>query len=361
MKKGLLALEDGTVIEGKGLGADGVSLGELVFNTSFTGYEESLTDPSYKGQNLMFTYPLIGNYGIQEKSRQSDSVKAEGIVAREINPLPDHMESEGTVSEFLEVNGSRGIVGVDTRDLTLKIRKKGTVKSAIAVGEFEQREVASLAKNQPPITEKELIPEVSSDQGRFLGENGLRMAVIDTGVKRNILRNLVNRGFEVALLPHDTDPEEVESYDPDGIFFTNGPGDPAKARIPELVAKSFYGRLPLFGICFGAQIISRALGGETYKLKFGHRGANQPVKDHRSGVVNITSQNHGFAIDGESLKSTGLEVTETNSIDGTVEAIEDEDDGVFAVQYHPEASPGPKDTEETFFDRVEEIMGGSFA
>lgn len=361
MKEAILALEDGTVVEGKGLGTEGVSLGELVFNTSFTGYEESLTDPSYKGQNLMFTYPLIGNYGIQKKSRQSDSVTAEGMVAREVNEQPDHVESKQSVNDFLVENDSRVITGVDTRELTLKIRERGTVKSAIAVGGFDIKDVVSQAKNQPPITEKELIPEVSTENARGIGENGPRMAVIDTGAKKNILKNLIDRGFEVILLPHDTEPKEVRSYNPDGIFFANGPGDPARAKIPEETARSFYGRIPLFGICFGAQIISRALGGETYKLKFGHRGANQPVKDHGSGIVNITAQNHGFAIDGDSLTGTGLEVTETNAIDGTVEAVQDRGEDVFAVQYHPEASPGPKDTEASFFDRVEKITEGYVA
>ncbi len=356
MKKALLALESGVVIEGKGAGVEGISTGELVFNTSFTGYEEALTDPSYKGQILMFTYPLIGNYGIQSKNPQSDSIQPEAIVAEELTERPDNPDSIKPVKEYLEDNGSRAIFGVDTRELTLRIRERGTVKSAVGVGGYGKEEVLAAAKNQPPIEEKDLIPEVSTEKPESLGGTGPTVVVIDTGVKKSILKDLGDKGFEVKLLPHDTGPEEVEEYEPDGIFFTNGPGDPENALGPIETARWFLGDVPTFGICFGAQIISLAVGGKTYKLKFGHRGANQPVKDHDSGVVNITAQNHGFAIDRDSLDGTGLKVTETNAIDGTVEAVSDENRNVFAVQYHPEASPGPKDNEASFFNRVEKVI-----
>ncbi len=356
MNKALLALESGVVIEGKGAGVKGISTGELVFNTSFTGYEEALTDPSYKGQILMFTYPLIGNYGIQGKNPQSDSIQPEAIVAEELTERPENPDSGKPVQGYLEDNGSRGIFGVDTRELTLRIRERGTVKSAVGVGNYDREEVLAAAKAQPPIEEKDLIPEVSTEKPASLGGTGPTVVVIDTGVKKNILKDLAERGFDVKLLPHDTGPEEVEKYEPDGIFFTNGPGDPENALQPKETARWFLGDVPTFGICFGAQIISLALGGETYKLKFGHRGANQPVKDHDSGVVNITAQNHGFAIDKDSLDGTGLKVPETNAIDGTVEAISDENRNVFAVQYHPEASPGPEDNEASFFERVEKVI-----
>ncbi len=361
MKKGLLALEDGTVVEGEGIGTEGVSQGELVFTTSFTGYQESLTDPSYKGQNLMFTYPLIGNYGVQDLNPQSDGIAAEGMVAREVARNPDHEKSLRSLVEYLEGNGSRGIAGVDTRELTLRIRKRGTVKSAIAVGNYSEKEVLKLAREQAPITERDLIPKVSPGGVREIESDGPRLAVIDTGMKRSILKNLRSRGFELVVFPFDVSPEEVEGWNPDGLFFVNGPGDPKRADAPQAVAENFFGRIPIFGICFGAQIISLALGGETYKLKFGHRGANQPVKNHETEVVNITAQNHGFAIEEDSLAGTGLTVTETNAIDGTVEAVESAQNELFAVQYHPEASPGPRDNEESFFDRVRRTMGGSNA
>lgn len=361
MNKALLALEDGTVLRGEGIGAEGVSQGELVFTTSFTGYEEALTDPSYKGQNLMFTYPLIGNYGVQEENPQSNSIKAEGMVAREVYADPDHPMSKESLDRYLTRKGSRGITGVDTRELTLLIRESGTVKSAIAVGDYDEKELLALAKNQPPITEKDLIPAVSTREIEILEGSGPRLAVIDTGIKQSILTNIRDRELEVALFPHDVEPGTVKGYNPDGLFFTNGPGDPKRAKGPQKIVRSFLGDLPMFGICFGTQILSLALGGETYKLKFGHRGANQPVKDHSSKIVNITAQNHGFAVDGDSLAGTGLGVTETNAIDGTVEAIESEDKNIFAVQYHPEASPGPRDNEEAFFDRVKLTVEGDNA
>lgn len=361
MTKAQLALEDGTIITGSGLGAPGISRGELVFTTTFTGYEESLTDPSYKGQNLMFTYPLIGNYGIAGKTAQSGSIQAEGIVVNEACSIPSHRHSKYSLDGYLRENDSRGISGVDTRDLTVKMREEGTVKSAIAVGDFSSEEVLESAVNQPSISEKDLISEVSVDSPHVIDGPGPKLAIIDTGVKKNILKNLTQKSFELTVFPHNTRVEAVKEFDPDGIFFTNGPGDPKRAEHPMVIAKVFYGEVPLFGICFGAQIIALALGGETYKLKFGHRGANQPVINHETGIVNITAQNHGFAVDRDSLADTPLTVTETNAIDGTVEALECEEGDVFAVQYHPEGSPGPKDRERWFFDRVEKLMEVQYA
>lgn len=357
MTKALLALEDGSVLRGEGIGTEGVSLGELVFTTSFTGYEEALTDPSYKGQNLMFTYPLIGNYGVHGENPQSGSIKAEGMVAREVCATPDHAKSRESVNSYLARKDSRGITGVDTRKLTLRIRKRGTVKSAVAVGDYDEKEVLKLARNQPPITEKDLIPRVSTEEIEVLEGRGPRLALIDTGIKQSILNNLRDRDFEIVLFPHDVEPGTVKNYKPNGLFLTNGPGDPKRAKEPQKVVESFVTDKPIFGICFGTQIISLALGGETYKLKFGHRGANQPVKNHTSEIVNITAQNHGFAVDEESLSGTPLKVVETNAIDGTVEAIEDRENNIFAVQYHPEASPGPRDNEGAFFDRVKKMVG----
>ncbi len=359
MTKAQLALEDGTVVTGEGLGTPGISAGELVFTTTFTGYEESLTDPSYRGQNLMFTYPLIGNYGFSGLSAQSDSVQAEGVVVKEACPSPSHRHAQSSLTNYLLENGSRGISKVDTRALTVKIREKGTVKSAIAVGDYSGGEVLDAAVSQPPITEKDLISEVSVDEPEVLAGSGPRMAVVDTGAKREILKNLLERGFHLTVYPYDTPAEEIEATDTDALFLVNGPGDPKRAKNPIEVVRKLAGELPIFGICFGAQIIALAMGGNTYKLKFGHRGANQPVRDGSSGVVEITAQNHGFAIDEDSLTGTPLVVTEKNAIDGTVEAVKGEN--IYAVQYHPEGAPGPKDREDQFFNTVLEITEGQYA
>ncbi|MFW6049314.1 MAG: glutamine-hydrolyzing carbamoyl-phosphate synthase small subunit [Candidatus Bipolaricaulota bacterium] len=361
MTQAQLALEDGTVVTGEGLGVPGISAGELVFTTTFTGYEESLTDPSYRGQNLMFTYPLIGNYGFSGLSAQSDSVQAEGVVVKEACGSPSHRHSKSSIHDYLLDNGSRGISGVDTRCLTVKIREKGAVKSAIAVGDYERKEVLAAARNQPSITETDLISEVSVEEPVEIGGSGPRMAVVDTGAKKNILKDLLQRNFHLTVYPHDTPAEEIAEKNPDALFLVNGPGDPKRAKNPIEVVRKFFGEIPIFGICFGAQIIALALGGDTYKLKFGHRGANQPVLDESSGIVEITAQNHGFAIDGDSLTGAPLVVTEKNATDGTVEAVESKSGDVFAVQYHPEGAPGPKDREDWFFDKVLKITEGQYA
>lgn len=348
----ILALEDGTILKGKGLGCPGISTGELVFTTSYTGYVEALSDPSYNGQVLMFAYPLIGNYGACEENMQSDSIKAEGVVVREACRNPSHRNSTKTIDEFLKENGTRGISDIDTRMLTIKIREKGTVKSALLVGKKGVAEAIKLAKEQPHITELDLVSEVTCRKIYKISGPGPKVAVLDTGVKRNILNNLIKQGLELVVFPATTSPEEIEEYRPQAIFLTNGPGDPLQAESAIKVVQNFVAKIPIFGICFGTQLIALALGGKTYKLKFGHRGANQPVKDVDAGKVYITSQNHGFAVEEDSLKRSGLKVTQINANDGTVEAIEHSHYNIFAVQYHPEANPGPKDTEEMFFDKV---------
>lgn len=356
--KAVLGLEDGTVLKGKGIGKEGSTQGELVFATPYTGYEEALTDPSYKGQILMFTYPLIGNYGVSHKVMQSEDIKAEGLVVREACTRPSHRESEETLNEFLLEFDVLGIAEVDTRMLTIKTREHGTMKSAIIVGEDDGEKAVELARDQPHITERDLIPKVSCKDSYEIGGDGPRVVVIDTGVKRNILRSLNDREADLVVMPFDSTPSEIRRQNPDLLFMANGPGDPSRAEAAIHAVRTFAGEIPVYGICLGHQIISRAFGGKTYKLKFGHRGSNQPVKDFESGVVHITTQNHGFAVEPRSVQSTGLEIIQINANDGTVEAVRHETHDVSSVQYHPEAYPGPRDTRSMFFDSVVEAAGG---
>ncbi|PTD93798.1 carbamoyl phosphate synthase small subunit [archaeon SCG-AAA382B04] len=358
MKDAILALEDGTTIEGKGFGKEGISKGELVFATPYTGYEEAMTDPSYRGQLLMFTYPLIGNYGISYEHMQSDTIQTDGVVVREVCLDPNHRNSKTDIESFLKEHNKRGISEIDTRKLTTRTRRRGTVKASMMVGETDKEKAIEVAKNLPDITERQLIEKVTTQEPYRMKGDGPRIALIDTGVKQNILNNLKRKGFDLFVYPLNTSPLKVEGCDPDAIFVTNGPGDPKNAENAIEIVQHFVGEIPIFGICFGLQIISLALGAETYKLKFGHRGANQPVKDHEKDIVYITAQNHGFAVDENSLEDTGLEVIQTNPNDNTVEGVRDDYLDILTVQYHPEACPGPKDVEEKFFGKVRKILEG---
>lgn len=346
--KAYLALEDGTVVEGEGHGVPGEVQSELVFTTQYTGYEESLTDPSYKFQTLMFTYPLIGNYGVDPESFQSGGIKAEACVAREFSTDPPD------VLEWFEEEGIPAMSGVDTRALTVKTRERGTMRSGLVVGEDATPERAKeLAEDCPDIEELDLGAEVTRDEKkRFEGFGGsdATVALIDCGCKRNIITSLRRRDLDVVALPYDASPGEIRDVDPDSLFISNGPGDPANYEDAVEAVDEFVGEMPVAGVCLGAQVVSRAFGAETYKLKFGHRGANQPVKDLEDGVVHITAQNHGFAVDEDTLDE--LEVTEINANDGTSEAVRSDYHKVEARQYHPEAHSGPRDTESDFFDGV---------
>lgn len=356
MKKAILALEDGTSIKGKGFGKNGVSKGELVFATPYTGYEEAMTDPSYRGQLLMFTYPLIGNYGISYDRMQSDAIQTDGIVVREACMEPNHRKSKSNIDEFLKEQDKRGISEIDTRKLTTRTREHGTVKASMMVGDPDEEEAVEIARDLPDISERDLIQKVTTEDPYRIKGDGPRIALIDTGVKRNILNNLEKRDFDLYVYPADTSPKEVEKCEPDALFVTNGPGDPKRAKNTIEVIRNFIGEEPIFGICFGLQLISLAVGAETYKLKFGHRGANQPVKDHIKDIVYITSQNHGFAVDEKSLEETGLDVIQTNPNDNTIEGVKDDYLDIYAVQYHPEACPGPYDLEDQFFKEVKNIV-----
>jgi carbamoyl-phosphate synthase small subunit len=367
MMKAVLGLENGTVIKGTGFGAEGTACGELVFTTQFTGYEEALTDPSYRGQILMFTYPLIGNYGVSGEHAQSDNIHAEGLVVREACKNPYHYKSTRSIHKFLEDEGKPGIEGLDTRMLTIGIRERGTMRAALITGSDEGEEAVNMARNFPQITDEELTSLVTCKEPRFIpgaegawkGVNKHKHAVvIDLGIKRNIISNLHRRGIDLTLVPATTKPSEIASYEPDLLFVSNGPGNPENAKDAINAVKAFAGKIPVCGICFGHQIISLAMGARTYKLKFGHRGGNQPVKDLVENKTFITSQNHGYAVDLDSLEGTGLYVKYLNANDRTVEGVSHKDLDLFGVQFHPEAQAGPMDTEETFFGRVVKVLGG---
>lgn len=353
MKKALLILEDGSVWKGLGFGANREVYGELVFNTGMTGYVESLTDPSYAGQILMFTYPLIGNYGVTSQDYESDGIKVEGLVVKQLCRNPSNWRSEKDLEEFLLEYNIPAISGVDTRLLTRKIRIHGTVKSRLVVYEDEKPDVKELIQKtieQKDITEIELVSGVSTKNPKpFKSKNNKskNIVVIDCGIKKSIILQLLNYA-NVLLVPYNTNFKEILDYSPDGVLISNGPGDPSVVKDTVETVKKLIGKLPLFGICLGHQIICLANRAKTFKLKFGHRGANQPVLDLASGKVFITSQNHGFAVDKQTLKGTDLEVTQINLNDGTVEGVKNDDLKIISVQYHPEASPGPHDTYQFF-------------
>lgn len=360
----VLGLEDGTIIKGTGFGAEGIVSGELVFTTQYTGYEEALTDPSYKGQILMFTYPLIGNYGVSGNCMESSGVKAEGLVVREACPEPSHHLGKKTIVELMEEEGKPGIAGVDTRMLTIKTREHGTMRAALVNGSDDGEEAVRIARSQKSISDIDLISQVTCPEPFRLESplrdpnNPINVVLVDCGRKLSIERSLLARGIDVTVVPGNSSISTIESYDPDLLFISNGPGDPAQAQDAVAAVKHFTGELPIVGICLGHQIISRALGADTYKLKFGHRGANQPVKDLETGIVHITSQNHGFAVDGDSFEEAEVAVTQYNTNDKTVEGIAHKYLDMFSVQYHPDAHPGPMDTEGIFFEKVLKLAGG---
>ena len=319
-----------------------------------TGYVEALTDPSYAGQILMMTYPLIGNYGVAERDYESDRIHVEGLVLRELCRTPSNWRSEKTLERFLEEYGVPGVEGVDTRMLTKKVRVYGAMKAVLAVFEDESKlnrvELAMRAKAQPHISEVDLVPKVSVKNLTHIHVGGEHdVVLLDCGVKRSILHHLTLRGVNLHIAPFNYPPEKILNLNPDGVFVSNGPGDPVRVWETVKTIRKLAGKIPLAGICLGHQLTCLALGAKTFKLKFGHRGSNQPVKDLESGRVFISSQNHGFAVDGESLTGTGLKVTQVNLNDRTVEGVRHRELPILCVQYHPEAGPGPHDTH-FFFD-----------
>jgi carbamoyl-phosphate synthase small subunit len=354
--KAILALEDGTYFEGESFGATGEVDGEMVFNTSMTGYQEVMTDPSYRGQIVCMTYPLIGNYGINNDDNQSDEPQLRGFVVRESCNYPSNWRCEETDESFLKKNNVIGIKEIDTRVLTKHIRDHGMMQAVISTENLDPDSLVEKAKRSS--LGQNLVYEVTTKQSYSLDvslQSKYHIAVLDMGVKKDILESFTNNNTDLTVLPADTSAEEIMELNPDGLFISNGPGDPKD--IPEVVeeVKKLLGKLPLFGICFGHQILGLALGADTYKLKFGHRGANHPVKDLSTDQVYITSQNHGYAIKEDSLPAE-LEVTHQNLNDGTIEGMKHKRLPIFSIQYHPEAAPGPNDSNYLFEEFIKLIV-----
>ncbi len=344
--KALIALEDGTVFEGKAYGAEGEKEGEIVFNTSMTGYQEIMTDPSYKGQIVTMTYPLIGNYGINDEDVESDAPKVEGFIVREFSRITSNYRSTGDLSNYFKKYGIVAIEEVDTRALTKHLRVRGAMKGIISTTDLNRESLVEKARNSKGIVGRDLVREVTCKAPYVFGEDSgdFRCVVMDYGVKVNIPRMLKKEGCHVTVVPADMKAEDVLAMAPDGVLLSNGPGDPEAVTYAIQEIRKLLGKLPIFGICLGQQLLGLAYGGNTYKLKFGHRGANQPIKNLRTGRVHITSENHGFAVDMNSIKAEPVKVTHVNLNDNTVEGMEHEVYPAFSVQFHPEASPGPHDS-----------------
>ena len=347
--KAKLALEDGTVFEGFSFGVRGERYGEVVFNTSMTGYQEILTDPSYKGQIVAMTYPLIGNYGINPEDVESRKPFVEGFVVKECSSIPSNWRSQKSLDEYLKENNIVGIEGIDTRALTRHIRLQGAMKAVISTEDLDNNSLVKKAKESLGLIGIDLIKDVTSKKLQVWNKDGkYKVVVLDCGVKFNILRELAKNDCQVVFLPAKTDAKSILDLKPDGLLLSNGPGDPAAVPYIIETVKELIDKLPMFGICLGQQMLGLALGGKTYKLKFGHHGANQPVKDLKTGKVYITVQNHGFCVDVDSLKKEDIEITHINLNDNTLEGFRHKKLPVFSVQFHPEASPGPHDAQYLF-------------
>lgn len=360
-----LVLKDGTVYSGEPLGADIETAGEVVFNTGMTGYQEILTDPSYAGQIVLLTYPLIGNYGVNDDDFESSAVQAAGLIVRAAEDLPSNWRSKGTVHEFLRAHNKTGLSGVDTRAITKRLRSAGVAMGLLTDGE----PVAALERlnSVADYGETNFVEIVSTPapyawgfEGREpidspAGEYRCKLAVLDLGLKYNILRRFSALKCRSIVLPQTSSAEEILGWKPDGLVISPGPGDPKNLAHAIEVVHGLLGRMPIFGICLGNQMLAHAMGGKTYKLKFGHRGSNHPVKDLVTGRVTITSQNHGYAVDGDSLTGTGAEVDQVNLNDNTVEGLRHEAYRARSIQYHPEAAPGPWDSRPYFAEFIDSI------
>jgi carbamoyl-phosphate synthase small subunit len=388
--KALLALEDGLVLKGRSFTGEGECAGEVVFNTAMTGYQEILTDPSYKGQIVTMTYPLMGNYGVNPEDLESRGVQAEGFIAKEYHPYPSNWRSRANLAEYLMASSTLGVEGFDTRAITKRLREAGAMRGIISTLDLDPASLVRRARDLPTMDGQDLVPlvtcrapywwaegaavespgcELAPAAGTALRDTnppaqpectaaelaaiwsrraGKKVVLYDYGVKFNIIRSLRARGLEVLVVPASTPAEHVLALRPDGIVLSNGPGDPAAVTYGIDNVRACLGAAPMFGICLGHQLLGLALGGRTFKLKFGHRGANQPVKCHLTGRVEITSQNHGFCVDLESIPDPAVELTHVNLNDGTLEGLRHPGLRAFSVQYHPEASPGPRDADYLF-------------
>ena len=373
IKKAMLALEDGTVYEGRAFGAEGEKEGEVVFNTSMTGYQEILTDPSYKGQIVTMTYPLIGNYGVNPNDFESKGPWVEGFAVKEYCDYPSNWRNRERLGDFLKRYNIIGIEGIDTRALTKRTRTVGAMKGVLSTVDLDPQSLVRKAKASPGLIGRDLVREVTCaepyrwDEGLFdclqnrphrVERRPFRVAAYDFGIKQNILRNLVESGCDVTVFPASAEPEQLLELSPDGIFLSNGPGDPEGLPYAVDNIRGLIGARPIFGICLGHQLLGLAFGGRTYKLKFGHRGANQPVRRIETGRVEITAQNHGFAVDMDSLNPGEVELTHVNLNDNTVEGMRHRRLPIFSVQYHPEASAGPHDAAYLFQEFIRLMSRG---
>ncbi len=350
-----LVLSDGTIYWGLSFGAEATSFGEVVFNTSMTGYQEMLTDPSYAGQIVVPTYPLQGNYGVNDEDVESGRIQVAGFVVREHSPTPSHFDSRATLHDYLARAGVAGIHGVDTRAITRRIRSEGVSMGVITTGPPDD----ALAKLRalPPYDSVNFVERVTVGEGYdWSGTGTKKIAVVDCGVKYNILRLLAARDCQVRVLPATATADDVMADDPDGVVFSPGPGDPVHNGLTVETAKAVIARVPTLGICLGHQVIARALGAQTYKLKFGHRGGNHPVQEVESRRVYITAQNHGYAVSDDSLPDD-IVVTHRNLNDGTIEGLRHRERPVLTIQYHSEASPGPRDNEYIFDEFMAMVRG----
>jgi carbamoyl-phosphate synthase small subunit len=373
-RPGVLALEDGSVFRGRAFGADATIAGECVFNTSMTGYQEIITDPSYFGQIVTMTAVQIGNYGINAEDTEASVPKCSGFVVRELSPVVSNWRSQLSLDAYLKKYGIPGISEVDTRAITKKLRVDGAMKACLSTLPISDDEAVKLARNWQNMAGADYVKDVTSqkpyiwradDAGNFntpympvgttmnapgIPTKHFKVAAFDYGAKHSIYRKLVHHGFEVHVLPATADAAQVRELKPDAVFLSNGPGDPAALPYIHKTVTALLPEFPMFGICLGHQMITHALGGTTFKLKFGHRGGNQPVKNLETGKVSITAQNHGFATDPKSIEARGAKVTEINLNDNTVEGLRHTKLPVFSVQYHPEAAPGPNDADPLFVD-----------
>ncbi len=371
-KPALLALEDGFVLHGRSVGAEGESSGEVVFNTGLTGYQEVLTDPSYCGQIVTMTYPHIGNYGVNEEDAESARPQVAGFVMKELSRVVSNWRATGSLGDYFIQHKIVAIDGVDTRALTRHLRTRGVMRGIVSGQETKPRILVERAKKIPSMVGTNLAEVVSCKEPYAMTDRGLgiygfhakfKVVAVDCGIKYNIIRLLAEAGCDVRVVPAGSTREQILAYRPDGLFLSNGPGDPEAVTATIIAVKSLIGTLPIFGICLGHQILALALGGKTYKMKFGHRGENQPVRHVKTGRVEITTHNHGFSVDSASLPKE-VEVTHINLNDQTCEGLRHRDLPVFSVQYHPEAAPGPHDARylfKQFTDAMERAKRGTYA